>query len=310
MKRIIAIAGALLLSLGLLVPVVLAGEPLPHSGRVLVAVGGDITLPAGEQADTVIVVRGSATIVGEANTVLVVDGTARLVGARVENVFALRSPVTLDAGTVVLGDVRTLDAAVVRTGDSIVQGTAGDLGVDLAGIGLILGPAIFLWFLGLALAAIGAALLLAAVAARQVRAAETLISREPGATLLAGLAGLVIPPLVALVAIVTVVGAPLGIGILVGLWPLAAFVGYLVAGIWIGDWILRRISPAVTRERPYLAAVIGLVVLAAMAIVPPLTMIASVFGLGAVTLLAWRTFRERGAGDATNRRQVSAPFAR
>ncbi len=191
-----------------------------------------------------------------------------------------------------------------------MQGDVGDLGVDLAGIGLILGPAIFLWFLGLALAAIGAALLLAAVAARQVRAAETLISREPGATLLAGLAGLVIPPLVALVAIVTVVGAPLGIGILVGLWPLAAFVGYLVAGIWIGDWILRRISPAVTRERPYLAAVIGLVVLAAMAIVPPLTMIASVFGLGAVTLLAWRTFRERGAGDATNRRQVSAPIAR
>ena len=67
---------------------------------------------------------------------------------------------------------------------------------------------------------------------------------------------------------VTVIGAPLAFGIAFGLWPLAAFVGYLVAGIAIGDWIVGRLSPGVTRERPYLAAVVGLLVLEVVSILP------------------------------------------
>ena len=95
----------------------------------------------------------------------------------------------------------------------------------------------------------------------------------------------------------TVIGAPLAFGIAFGLWPLAAFVGYLVAGIAIGDWIVGRLSPGVTRERPYLAAVVGLLVLELVGIVPLVSGIATLFGYGAVLLLAWRTLRSQPTGS-------------
>src|SRR4029077_5563567 len=87
-----------------------------------------------------------------------------------------------------------------------------------------------------------------------------LISREPLVTFLIGLGGLIVIPIVAVLLLVTVIGAPLGIGILLVLWPLAAFVGYLVAGIWIGDWVLQR-SVGDPGTRPYRAAIIGVLIL-------------------------------------------------
>jgi hypothetical protein len=114
-----------------------------------------------------------------------------------------------------------------------------------------------------------------------------------------GVAGMFVPLILIVLLFITIVGAPLALGILFVAWPLAAFVGYLVAGIWLGDWILRRTSPAVVRERPYLAAVSGLVVLQVLGIWPVFSMIASLFGYGAILLLAWRTFRSApGSVDA------------
>jgi sorbitol-specific phosphotransferase system component IIBC len=84
---------------------------------------------------------------------------------------------------------------------------------------------------------------------------------------------------------------------------LAAFIGYLVAGIAIGDWIVGRLSPAVSRERPYLAAVVGLVVLELVGILPLVSAIATLFGYGAVLLLAWRTLRADSTGSA-----IALPF--
>ena len=66
-----------------------------------------------------------------------------------------------------------------------------------------------------------------------------------------------------------------------------------MAGIAIGDWIVGRLSPGVTRERPYLAAVVGLLVLELVGIVPLVSGIATLFGYGAVLLLAWRTLRSQ-----------------
>ena len=57
MRRIVAIAVAMLIVMLFLVPVALAADALPHSGRVLISTQGDITIPAGEQADFVMVVE-------------------------------------------------------------------------------------------------------------------------------------------------------------------------------------------------------------------------------------------------------------
>src|SRR4029077_18005857 len=114
------------------------------------------------------------------------------------------------------------------------------------------------------------------VGGRQVRAAGGLISDEPVMTLVAGILGVIVVPIVAILLIVTVIGVPLGVGILIGFWPFVAFIGYLVAGIWIGDWLLDRMQPTVVRERPFLAAVIGLLVLQTLGLVPVLAVVAMI----------------------------------
>jgi hypothetical protein len=310
MRRILVLPVLLLVAWLVFVPSTLAVDPtLPHNGRVIVSTQGDVNVPAGEHVDAVVVVGGTATIAGEVNSVFVVDGNANLTGARIESVVAVRSPVTVGPGTVVLGDVMKLDSIVTRIGDAQIEGGIRDIGVDVAGVGFFLGPAVVLMYVGFAIAAIAAGLLLAGIAARQVRAAEQVISREPVQVLLVGILGLFLPILVAIALFVTIVGAPLGVGILIGLWPLAAFIGYLVAGIWIGDWILRRMSAAQTRERPYFAAVIGLIVLEVVGIWPFLPMIATLFGYGAVFLLAWRTLRWRGLETPALSNRAPAPLA-
>lgn len=312
MRRLFGIAAAMVIALLLLAPVVLAASPLPHTGRVLLSAGGDITLPAGEHADAVIVINGTATILGEANTVVAIDGAANLLGARTESVVAVRSPIEIGADTVVQGDVMRLDSLVHKTGNAEVSGEVKDLAASFIAFGAVLAPALLLLWIGFGLATIVAGLLLAGLASRQVREAETLISREPGQTLVSGIIGLIAIPIVAIVLILTVIGAPLGVGILLMVFPLIAFVGYLVAGIWIGEWVLHQTARDREGERPYRAAAVGVLILEVIAIVPVLTIlvaIASLFGFGAVLLLSLRTLRARPSSQPMVPGSFAAPVA-
>jgi hypothetical protein len=315
-RRIAPILATLVVALLLvLAPAALAAETHPGGDvdRALISLQGDVTLPAGDQADLVLVVGGTATIDGDATTVVAIDGTVVVRDGTVGSVGAVGSDVEVGAGATVTGDVLTLDQdRVTIAAGAAFGGAVRDLAPQLIGLGFVLGPAMFLLFIGFVLVTIVAGVVLAGMAARQVRAAERLISREPGTVLLTGIAGIFAPILLVAALIVTVVGAPLGVAILVTVWPLAAYLGYLVAGIWIGEWLLARVDPgrAQATERPYAAAVVGLVVLQALSIVPPLSAIASLFGYGAVLLLAWRVLRTGGAADTGAVRGVApAPLA-
>lgn len=292
MKRLIGIFAATLLVLLVLAPAALAEDVgTQRDGRVLIAIGGDLTLPAGERADAVIVIGGTATINGDVETIVSIDGRALLDGARTETVVAIGGPVELIGGTVVSGDVLTLGSDVTQATGVRLDGAVRDMWPGIAVMGAILAPALILLFIGFALAAIAAALLLAGLAPRQIRAAGELIRHETALTIGVGLLGLIAPVVLLIALTVTVIGAPLAFGIAFGLWPLAAFLGYLVAGILIGEWILGRTSPGVIRERPYLAAVVGMLALQVISLVPLVGGIASFLGYGAVLLLAWRILR-------------------
>jgi hypothetical protein len=308
MKRLLLLVAALGLVAAASAPAVLAADPTPpQNNRVLVSVGGDVTLPAGDHADAVLVVNGTGTILGDATSVVVINGALNVQGATVESIVAVRSPVTLGPGSVVSKDVATFDSAVTKTGDAVVQGEVRDVGVGLAGIGFVLAPLMILAWLGFALAAIASGLLLAALGARQVRAAEAIIRHEPLPTILVGIGGVILPIVVGIPLFLTIVGAPLALGMWFMLWPLVALIGYLVAGIAIGDWVLGQATPTVTRERPYLASIIGLVALQVLGIVPFLSAIASLVGFGAVLMLAWRVFRHRGAGETPVVTPIASP---
>ena len=96
-------------------------------------------------------------------------------------------------------------------------------------------------------------------------------------------------PILAVIAIVTLVGIPLGVGLLLALTPIYA-VGY-VTGAWLlGRLLLKR--PTTSR---YVAFLAGWGILRVVALIPILGglgwLVATVFGLGALIVAAWRARR-------------------
>lgn len=275
---------------------------------MLISTSGDITVATGDQADAVIVVNGTATISGEVGFLLVVDGRVVTKGATLENIVVVRSTAELDGTTRVLNDVRTFDSNVTQAPGSRVDGSVGGIEGDLVGFAWFLAAAALVLWIGIAVFTLVAALVLAALAARQVRAAGALISHEPGKTALIGFLSLFVIPILAVLAMITLVGIPVGIALLVFVWPTLAFIGYLVAAIWIGEWLLGRSNPGVVRERPYLAAVLGVIVAGILGFIPVITFVISLFGLGAVILAGCRVVRG-GSQQPTTAPAMGAPMA-
>ena len=307
MKRLATLFGAIVIVAAVAAPAVLAAEPeFPHTGRVLMAFGGDIDVPAGQQADVVIVGQGDALISGTVNAIVVMDGTATLRDATVESVFIFGGSVALEGNTVVTGDVRSIESTVHRGETAVVEGAVKGLDTELLMVGAVLVPALFLLAVGFAVATLVAGLLLVAIGTRQVRAAERLIVREPGWVFVIGLLAAIVTPIAAVIGIVTIVGAPLGFAVLVAVMPTLAFIGFLVAGIFLGERILGTNNEIGANGRPYKAALVGIIVLQAIGLIPGIgglvTGIASLFGLGALVLLGWRTIRGEGPGDSVTTR--------
>lgn len=294
MNRIIGIVSAMLLSLLIVVPAAVAADPWDTDEHFVFTSGGDITLSADEHADLLVVAGGTATIEGEARAVVVLSGTANFIGGRTEDVFVVAGHVSLDGGSVVAGDIRTVNSTVDQAPGAIVEGRIND-GLDIAAGIWLIGPALFIAYLGFVLAAMAAAVALAALASRQVRAATSLISERPVTTFLAGFGGLFAIIFAAVLAMVTIVGIPLGLGILIGFLPVVAFVGYLVTGIWIGEAIVGRAPSGAVRERPYLAAAVGTGALGVIGLIPFAGSLVGLVGVGAVLMLMGRVIR-RGSG--------------
>jgi hypothetical protein len=302
-KRIVPLLGVIALSLGLAVPALAADPVLPATGPVQIVIDGDMSWPSGQHAAALVVIQGDAVIEGTALTVTVLGGTVTLAGT-VETLTVVDGRAELLAGSRVLGDVVQLNSLVHRTGDAYVGGAVRPLAESMAGFGLFLGTALILFWIGAALTMLVAALLLAAFAARQVRTAEAIISGEPLKTFLAGLGMIVIPPLAIVLLALTIVGLPLALTLLFLIWPTLAFAGYLVAAIWLGDWLLVRMGRREPAERPYLGAVVGMIAAGILGLVPLIGAIISIFGLGAVTIAGWRTLVGRpGSGAASFRAQ-------
>ena len=289
MTRILLIVAAVAVLLGLAAPVALAAEPNQSSRSFVLSVDRDVDVPAGDHVDTLVVVRADATVEGSVDSIVVVDGTATLTAATASSVVVVKGTADLQAGSQV-EDVRTYDGTVTRAADAVVTGSVRSFEANVAAFALLLIPLILVLFVGIGIAAIAVALLVAAFGARQVRHAESLISNETGTVLVAGLIGSFVLPILAVLLTITIVGAPFGLGALLVVLPALAFLGWIVAAIWVGDWILGR-SGGPRAERPYAAAVVGVIVLALAGIVPFVSAIATLFGFGALLLIAWRILR-------------------
>jgi hypothetical protein len=291
MRRLFAIAASVAMLLALFAPAALAAEPVTATGSVIVTIDGAVDVPAGEHLDTVVVIDGNARVAGDVGTIVVAGGTATLTGATVDTVVAVDGTVDLQAGTTVTGNVSTLHATVTQQPGAVVQGRVTVLDTDLAAFAVLMVPVFVVLFLGFVIAAVAAAVLVAAFGARQVRETEALISGRPGHVLVAGIVGAIALPALAVVMMATVIGAPIGSALLFVVLPALAILAWIVAAIWIGDWLVAALRGSREPERPYLAAVLGVVALGIAGMIPFVTAIATLFGFGALLLAAWRVLR-------------------
>ncbi len=293
MQRIFGIASAMLFAFLLLVPVAAASDPWRDVEHLIVSNGGDVTVPAGQHVDLLVVIDGTGTIAGDVDGVIVVNGGTTFTGGQAASVVAVNSAVTLDSGSSVSGDIRTFESTLTQADGATIGGQVidGTVSADWTAIAAATAAIAFLALLGFVIVGLAAGLATAAIASTQVRAAGALISREPAMTVVAALMGLFGITLLSVLAMITVIGIPLGLTVLIVVLPAIAFAGWLVMAVWLGDRILERLTPQVTRERPYLAAVIGVLVLGAVSIVPFVGGLVGFVGFGAVVLSLWRTFR-------------------
>jgi len=292
MRRLFAVAATVAIMLLAFAPAAFAADPVTWTGRgAIVSVDGSVDVPAGQTVDALLVVNGTATVEGNVSSIVVVRGTATLSGATTRHLVVVNSTVNLGPGTTVTGDIATIRGDIVRDPTAVVEGRTTALDGSLAAFAVAMIPLIIVISIGFFVAMVVAGLMLAAFGARQTRTAEALITHRPGHVLLAGLVGTIALPVLCGIVTITIIGAPFGLAMLLVGLPLLAFVGWLVAAIWIGDWLLGKSRGMPEPEHPYGAAVLGVVILAIAGLLPFVSALATLFGVGAVLLAAWSSIR-------------------
>ena len=240
-RRLCAIAASVTILLLAIAPAAFAADPVQVTGHgTVITVNGTVNVPSDQAIGAVVVVHGTATISGSVDAVVVLGGSATITGATVHNLVVVDGTASLGPGTTVTGNVATLHATVSQDPGAVVMGRTTSLEANLAMLTLLAIPLLIVFTVGFALAMIAAGLLVAAFGARQVRDVEALITQRPGQTLVAGIAGSVVLPVMAGLLVMTVIGAPIGLAALFLVLPVLAVGGWLVAAIWIGDWLIAR----------------------------------------------------------------------
>jgi cytoskeletal protein CcmA (bactofilin family) len=277
------------IALALLPAVVSAQE---EADDVLIRIRSGVHVPRGESVGTVIVIDGGAQIDGTVhNSVLVVrgdvvisgtvegnvtviNGSLRLTsGSRIENAYLFRSDLERASGSTVSGELRERERVFFRGFSAIAS---------------------FLIWLAMTIAILVAGLVFAAIGGRQLRGSSNALTEKPGQSILAALILWIAVPVLAVVAMISLIGIPLGIGLLVFLLPALWFLGYIVVGTRIGTLVLGTTGRGQTGH-PYLAVLIGVLTLQLVALLPVLgwfvLFLAGLWGAGGLAYFAFRGIR-------------------
>jgi hypothetical protein len=263
---------------------------------VLIRIGADLRLTAGERAGTVIVIDGDAVIDGEvADAVLVINGNAVVAGEVSGQLTVIAGDIDLQA-TAQVKDVTSIRGSIFRSEGSTITGEVH----ERDGFGWLGGAAVFFsiaFWLGLTVALIGAGLIFAAIGGRQLREAARRMTAEPVNTILGVIFVAIAIPILASLAITTLVGIPFGVGLLVFLLPALWFLGYIVAAARLGGVLIGLRGPD-AGGHPYAATVLGVVLLQLLVLVPVIgaviALLAGLWGAGALAVSGYKAAGGRG----------------
>jgi hypothetical protein len=250
-----------------------------------IVVVGDVLVDRGQTTKDVLVADGDVTVRGIVDGDLAVaDGDVTIRGRVTGDVVTLAGKAILGRRAHVGGDVLYADKKPQVAPGAQVSGDVKKFKPDdIAGGAL--GLRIAVW-LGVTISMLVLGLLLLVLFPRAADAVARAAKARTGRAALIGLLTFFLLPIIGFVALITVVGIPLGAGLLLALLPIYGL-AYTASAFVVGRQVRKKGSPI-------LAFVVGLLILRVLAFVPFLGgliwFLATILGLGAL-LVAGRTAR-------------------
>ncbi|MGB7748167.1 MAG: RDD family protein [Verrucomicrobiia bacterium] len=298
------------------------GEPQP-----IVMFGQNVELKAGDTADVIVVLGGSAKVHGKVRqdvvtiggssevdgevgqNVVAIAGSVHLKpGAKIgQNTVAVMGAVTADPKTKINGDVVSVGGNLDLANGAKVQGQKVNVGLpfpflkggDWLGKWLQycmlefrpLAPQVgFVWIIAGVFFLFY--LFIAAVFPRPVQACVDVLNQRPATTVLMGILTKILVPVVFLILVVTVVGLVV-VPFLVTALFLGAVMGKIAILEWLGLHVGRPFGSAF--QKPLVAFLIGSIFLTLLYMVPILGMVTytifGVWGLGCAATAAFSRMR-------------------
>lgn len=281
------------------VPAATKPKSPPDTPGFILQVDRPFHLPAGDSVGGVVVIGDTAIIDGTvAEPLIVINGLARVRGTVGQDVVVVRGRLELEPSARIGHDVVLYRSSLSRAAGAVV---AGEVRERTAGFTFSERTLLLIW-LSMTVAVVAAGLLFATFGEVLLAEAVALLRGDTGRALLGTLvvwAGL---PFLAVLAMMTGIGFPLGMGIFVFLLPALWFIGYLVTGAWLGAELLRRAGREEDAGRRYAPILVGLVVLQLLGLVPGVggfvAMLAGLVGSGAIAARAWEVRRARQEAQA------------
>ena len=289
--RVVFGAGGLVLVLA--APVLAQEDRKEDAEDAFVVMTGRLEVARDDTVGAAVIFNGPAVIDGTVEEdVLVFNGPTTITGTVTDEVFVFNGRVTVRSGAEIGGDLVSRQDPVIEEGATI-GGEVRDISGFFRELPLFAG---FISWIAVTVSALVLGLLLLLLAPRAADALADVWRTGLGPSIGWGVVLLVGLPIVAVLALVTIVGAPLGFGLLVALWPIYA-IGYVA-----GAWVLGRLIVRQPRSR-FLALLAGIVILRAVAFVPVLGgiagLVATIVGLGTITVALYRSRQGEGAPAAT-----------
>jgi hypothetical protein len=285
--RVLLFASACGLMLALAAPAAAAAAANEPQDQIVLS--GAVDVPRGQEVGEVVVLHGSVSVEGVVHgDVVVLDGRISVTGQVSGAVVAISGPVFVGPDAQIGGDVIVRDTLTLKEGATIGgrvrRGTAFTFRTPIRALGR------YASWLAVATSTLVLGLLLILIAPRAADAVASVASGSPWVSLGWGAAVFVGIPLIAVLSVVSLLGLPFGLALLLALL-LLYFVGYA----W-SVWALGRLLWKPPRSRA-LAFVFGWLIVSAVAAIPVVGgivwLVGSVFGLGAMSVATWRA---RGSG--------------
>jgi hypothetical protein len=279
-----AVAALLLALLALLLAAGAASAATDH-----VVITGGAVVPAGQTAGDVVVLDGTVTIAGHATgDVVSVSGPVRVTGRVDGDLIAVSDraflgPTARVGGDLRYGDERPVLAPGARVGGKISNEDWADAANGWGWVSL------FGWWLAVSVSTLIVGALLVWLGPGALYGAERAVREHLAATIGWGVAIAIGVPLLAILALVTLVGIPFGVALLLAAIPVW-LLAYATTAWIVGRRVLRNRSTS-----PWVALLAGWGILRVLALIPVagalVGLAATVVGLGALAVALWQARR-------------------